>query len=129
MDTAGNIYGTTYYCGPSNYGTVWKLSPDHIETVLHAFSGGASDGASPVAGVIVNKGALYGDTLAGGPSNGGTVFRLMPNKKSKIKLLHGFTQSDGEGPAGGLIQDEQGNFYGTSEVGGDGFGTVWKLTP
>jgi len=26
-DTAGNLYGTTLYCGASGFGTVWKLTP------------------------------------------------------------------------------------------------------
>jgi uncharacterized repeat protein (TIGR03803 family) len=130
MDASGNIYGTTVYCGSSNYGIVWELSTERTETVLHTFSGGSSDGASPQAGVILNRGVLYGDTIGGGASNGGTVFRLKLNKNNGFTLLHSFTLSNGEGPFGGLIRDTQGNLYGTSEIGGlSDDGTVWKLTP
>jgi uncharacterized repeat protein (TIGR03803 family) len=47
-DGAGNLYGTTNGCGTSNFGTVFKLSKDGKETVLHSFSGSSSDGASPL---------------------------------------------------------------------------------
>jgi uncharacterized repeat protein (TIGR03803 family) len=129
MDTAGNLYGTTIYCGSSNYGVVWKLSAEHTETVLHTFSGAPLDGASPQAGVILSKGILYGDTAFGGASDDGTIFELMPNKNDKMILLHSFTSSEGVAPYGGVIRDAQGDLYGTSESGGDGHGTVWKLTP
>jgi uncharacterized repeat protein (TIGR03803 family) len=41
---------------------------------------------------------------------------------------------DGSNPAAGLIQDSEGNLYGTTELGGNpanfsGSGTVFKLTP
>jgi uncharacterized repeat protein (TIGR03803 family) len=49
-DSKGNLYGTTYYGGVSNVGTVFRLSPDGNYTVLHSFSGG--DGANPNASLI-----------------------------------------------------------------------------
>jgi len=129
MDTKGNLYGTTYMCGASNAGVVWKVGEKGTETVLHNFAGGSSDGAYPYAGVIMDAmGNFYGDTAYGGSSGDGTVYEL--NKKGKLTLLHSFAGSDGESPIGGLIRDAKGNLYGTAYEGGsDLYGTVWKLTP
>src|SRR5689334_16301397 len=43
--------------------------------------------------------------------------------------LHVFNGSpDGEFPAGALVQDANGNLYGTTESGGGDDGTVFKIT-
>jgi uncharacterized repeat protein (TIGR03803 family) len=45
-------------------------------------------------------------------------------------LLHDFTgASDGGEPYSSLTSDGAGNFYGTTEIGGSGYGTVFKLSP
>jgi uncharacterized repeat protein (TIGR03803 family) len=127
-DKAGNLYGTTYGCGASGYGTVYKLDSTGVETVLHSFTG--SDGAHPYAGVIMDaKGNLYGDTYEGGTSGIGTVYEL--DQKGVLTLLHSFAGSDGGYPYGGLVRDKGGNLYGTTYGGtsNDYFGSVWKLTP
>jgi uncharacterized repeat protein (TIGR03803 family) len=61
-DKAGNLYGTTYGCGSSNAGTVYKLSATGKETVLHNFAGAPSDGANPyLTSLLMDaKGNLYG---------------------------------------------------------------------
>ncbi len=70
----GNFYGTTYGGGPSNAGTVFKITPSGVESVLYSFTGG-NDGGSPLAGLIqAADGNFYGTTQYGGPSNAGTVF-------------------------------------------------------
>jgi uncharacterized repeat protein (TIGR03803 family) len=132
MDNDGNLYGATYNGGADNAGTVFELSPNGNggwnETVLHVFAGGASDGAYPYAGVILDaNGNLYGTTEEGGASNLGTVYEL---SGKTITLLHSFDGSDGEYPVGGVIQDTSGNLYGTAEAGGSsGYGTVWQYNP
>jgi uncharacterized repeat protein (TIGR03803 family) len=125
MDNEGNFYGTTNSCGSSNLGTVWKLSKNGTETLLHSFAG--SDGAYPYAGVLRERGNLYGTTGAGGIYNFGTLFEL--NKKGVLTVLHSFTGADGSDP-GSLLKDKQGNLYGTADSGGTyGYGTVFELTP
>lgn len=129
LDTAGNLYGTTFSGGPSGAGVVFKLDPTGHETVLHGFSGGA-DGANPTSGVILDSfGNLYGTTYYGG-TVWGTVFKLDPNGHETV--LWSFTGgNDGAEPAGGLVRDSAGNLYGTTTFGGKaGFaGVVFKLTP
>jgi uncharacterized repeat protein (TIGR03803 family) len=78
QDAYGNLYGTTNGGGTLGYGTVFRLSKTGKLSVLHTFSG-RSDGANPVAGVVVDaKGTLYGSTSSGGANHHGTVYKLTP---------------------------------------------------
>jgi uncharacterized repeat protein (TIGR03803 family) len=127
MDKVGNLVGTTQQCGASNFGTVYKVSKSGKETVRYNFAGAMSDGAYPLAGVILDtQGNLYGDTELGGASNLGAVYELT---KGTITLLHSFSGSDGSHSIGGLIRDAKGTLYGTASQGGTGnAGTVWRIT-
>jgi uncharacterized repeat protein (TIGR03803 family) len=129
MDRLGNLYGTTYQCGSSNYGTVWKVRKNPKESILHNFAGYPSDGAYPYAGLVRDpKGNLYGDTTQGGASAWGTVYELSQN--GTLTLLHSFASTDGGGPIGGLLRDAKGDLYGTTYWRGSyDFGTVWSYVP
>ena len=92
-DSKGNLYGTTAYGGASKIGTVFKLSPPATaggawtETVLSSFN--YSDGANPVASLIVDsEGILYGTTSGGGVScpyvGCGTVFELTDTRSPGV---------------------------------------------
>jgi uncharacterized repeat protein (TIGR03803 family) len=102
------------------------------EKVLYGFKSG-SDGTIPYAGLIFDsRGDLYGTTSGGGSSGNGTVFKLTPSNGVWTEtLLHTFTGSDGSFPSAGLIFDNAGNLYGTTQQGGSTLntGTVFKLTP
>jgi uncharacterized repeat protein (TIGR03803 family) len=126
-DTAGNLYGATYYGGSSDKGVVFKLDPTGRETVLYSFTGG-SDGAHPYAGLIQDAaGNLYGTTYGGG-SGYGVVFKLGTTGTETV--LHSFSGGAvGAFPHAGLIQDAAGNLYGTTYGGGSGYGTVFKIFP
>lgn len=148
FDGSGNLYGTTVAggggggnCFPySGCGTVFKLSPAGVESVLYAFMG-LQDGGTPYAGLLLDgSGNLYGTTSHGGAmtcSGGvgcGTVFRL--DVTGKETVLYSFMgQPDGAYPYAGLIQGSSGNFYGTTSQGGascfgeDGCGVVFEVTP
>lgn len=128
MDSAGNLYGTTTFGGANGEGTVYKISPDGTETILHSFSGGPGDGAEPYAGVIMaSSGNLYGTTSMAGANGGGTVFKI--DTAGHESVLYSFAASSGDGdhPLGGLVMDSAGNLYGTTQEGGFGSGTVFKL--
>ncbi len=125
----GNFYGTTYQGGTSGFGTVFKLTPSGTETVLYTFAGASVDGASPEAGVIQGTdGNFYGNTLQGGASGLGTVFKLTPSGTETI--LHSFAGgSDGANPGANLLQGSDGNLYGSTGAGGtSGHGTFFKVT-
>jgi uncharacterized repeat protein (TIGR03803 family) len=73
-DTAGNLYGTTEYGGSHQSGTIFKLGPTGVESVLHAFAG--TDGANPTAPLNFDQAVLYGTALTGGAYGAGVVFKL-----------------------------------------------------
>ena len=71
----GNFYGTTFFGGTANEGTVFKITPSGTLTTLHSFQGG--DGRYPIGGLSqASNGAFYGTTTAGGSGGSGTIFRL-----------------------------------------------------
>ncbi|MFZ0283767.1 MAG: choice-of-anchor tandem repeat GloVer-containing protein [Terriglobales bacterium] len=104
--------------------------------ILHAFSG-APDGANPESGLLRDQeGNLYGTTSGGGDylcensadDSCGTVFKV--DSSGTESILYSFNLAHGTDPWGSLIQDEEGNLYGTTPVGGVfDQGTVFKLNP
>jgi uncharacterized repeat protein (TIGR03803 family) len=131
MDTSGNLYGTTSAGGSYGYGTVFELNPTtRQETVLHSFYG-QPDGLTPLSGLVMdNSGNLYGTTLAGGPSNDGTIYKVNIQTHQET-LLYSFTgDPDGGWPVyGNLLMDASGNLYGTTFGGGSAnLGTVWEFS-
>lgn len=136
LDSAGNLYGTTFWGGAFNgNGNVFKFVPNPdgtwTEFVLHQFTGGI-DGALPFSGVIMDSaGSLYGTTTKGGTDNCGVVFKISPSSSGwKYTVLHTFTNNPAGYPYAGLVMDRKGNLYGTTM--GDGittFGSVYKITP
>ncbi|HLK57521.1 MAG TPA: choice-of-anchor tandem repeat GloVer-containing protein, partial [Chthonomonadaceae bacterium] len=129
----GNFYGTTRAGGPYDKGTVFRITPDGKETVLHAFIGKA-DGANPQAGLFEGwDNNFYGTTCQGGDKDKGTVFRI--TRDGTVTILHAFTgfvkegDRDGANPRAGLTQGTDGNFYGTTTAGGaNDYGTVFQVT-
>ena len=135
-DTHGNLYGTTMGGGDLNVcynnspgcGTVFKVTWNGAETILHRFAGG-SDGAYPNSALVrTARGDLIGTTSYAGPYGNGMVFKVSPAGKESI--LYAFTGgADGAYPDGALIQDSKGNLYGATGAGGAyGYGTIFKLT-
>jgi uncharacterized repeat protein (TIGR03803 family) len=132
----GNFYGTTVGGGSFGAGTIFKITSQGTLTTLYSFCAQkqCSDGAEPAASLLEGlDGNLYGTTSAGGnasaPGGCGTIFHINP--KGTLATLHIFTGvggDDGCGPLGNLIQASDGNYYGTTEGGGSGFGTVYKMT-
>jgi uncharacterized repeat protein (TIGR03803 family) len=149
LDSKGNLYGTTYYGGSENHGTVFEMSPPAVlggswtETILHTFTGTPASypgGANPNGGLLLNsQGALFGTTVSGGGSTfSGVVFKLVPPAPGLLnwreQVLYSFTEgSDGANPTGDLALGPNGSFFGvTSQPGGFngfGYGTVYKMTP
>ena len=127
----GYLYGATLYSQTNvSYGTLFKISPKGVHTVLYSFTGGA-DGADPYGeNLIFDKaGNLYGTGYSGGIYEDGVVFEL--SAAGVESVLYNFTGgADGGRPYAGVIQDKAGNFYGTTLQGGEfGLGTVYKVTP
>ncbi len=122
-DAAGNLYSTTLAGGANDQGTVFKVAPSGIHTVLYSFTGG-SDGSRPWHGLVADPaGNLYGTASGNFP---GTVFKVTPS--GAYTVLYSFT--DGARPIANVITDAAGNLYGTTFDGGaNDPGTVFKVTP
>jgi uncharacterized repeat protein (TIGR03803 family) len=131
--TDGNFYGTTAQGGANNQGTAFEITASGVLTTLYNFCNlpDCSDGAGPEAIVQGSDGDFYGTTEGAG-FTGGTVFKLTPN--GVLTTLYSFCSesncTDGLEPVGELIQGSDGNFYGTTYIGGaDNGGTAFRLTP
>ena len=128
-DKAGNLYGTASYGGAHNFGTVFVISPEGLETVLYSFGDQANDGVYPLGGVVLDKtGNLYGTTNIGGVSNRGTVFKVTPAGAETV--LYSFSGgSDGCNPDAGVVIGKKNALYGTTPAcGTKNYGTVFEVT-
>jgi uncharacterized repeat protein (TIGR03803 family) len=153
FDSKGNLYGTTEAGGNGTldgrgYGVVFELAPPTTgsrwtESVLCRFT--ATNGEGPAAKLTFDPdGNLYGTTQYGGagPSPGyGVVFKLTKPPLGKTawteSVIATFTGADGNGanPIAGVVFDNTGNLYGTTQYGGGGpsvsggNGVVFMLSP
>jgi uncharacterized repeat protein (TIGR03803 family) len=87
IDPAGNLYGTSFYGGADNVGTVFKIAPKGPLTVLHSFSA-TYGGESPQSIARDSKGDLYGATpyLRGEFDISGTIFKMAAEPGGKYKF-------------------------------------------
>jgi uncharacterized repeat protein (TIGR03803 family) len=143
--TDGTFYGTTLFGGASDLcfpgcGTIFKMTPSGTLTTLYSFCSlpGCPDGRGPVGTLVEGAtGDFYGvtgcgDTITACSNSFGTVFKITPG--GGLTTLYSFCAlancADGEAPGGGLVQARNGNFYGTTALGGAyGQGTVFEITP
>jgi len=152
--TDGNFYGTTSSgggtCsrGTNACGSIFQITPGGTLTTLYTFCAQSNcpDGFYPVAALMqATDGNLYGATSEGGAGTCegfgcGTLFRITLG--GTLTTLYKFCPSgcsmnplDGANPSAALVQGPDGNFYGTTAMGGGssnctfGCGTIFKLSP
>jgi uncharacterized repeat protein (TIGR03803 family) len=133
LDDRGNLYGTTFLGGAVGIGTVFKLTPEGAERVLHSFSTD-QDGDLPTGNLMRDTvGNLYGTTTSGGTdgNTAGTVFKVTPDGTETVFYSFSYSQSsEGTMPSGGVITDRNGNLFGTTQLGGaENQGAVYRLSP
>jgi len=139
LDKNGNFYGTTTD-GGYDFGTVFKMTTRGELTYIFAFDG--TNGYRPSAELAPDaEGNFYGTAQYGGPNGQphggyGTVFKI--NSEGKLLWFVGFGGTNGVHPNGGLVQGPDGNFYGTTSMGGytipdkgqsaQSCGTIFRIT-
>jgi len=133
-DLAGNLYGTTYYGGQANKGTVYRIAPDNTASVVYSFANPASN---PYQGLTFDKhGNLFGTTAEMYGSFTGAVFEI--NTSNQESIVFNLAQGPGWGfGLTSLLPDGKGNLYGTVRDGGGnqacnigtGCGAVVALDP
>ena len=132
--------GMVYYGGSSGPtpggGILFSIHSDGSGyRVLHNF--GTSDGTQPFGSPLLGSdGALYGTTSSGGINSQGllypygTVFKIQTDGTA-YTILYDFkpyhSDEDGSTPYAGLLEGSDGVLYGTTEYGGRGFGTIFKI--
>ena len=131
----GDFYGTTVNGGvTNNRGTVFEVTSAGTLTQLWDFcQTDCSDGESPDSGLILaTDGNFYGTTSLVGANDGGAIFQITP--AGVLAPIYGFCAekncTDGNQPVASLIQGTDGNFYGSTLLGGkvaDDDGTIFKL--
>lgn len=133
------LYGTTSAYWSSRNGTVFTVKIDGTGfEALHAFSTPTynpgfnvdtnSDGALPMARLLLLGDTLYGTAHKGGMYGLGTVFSIKTNGTG-FTTLHHFSSdyTEGANPWAGLISSGD-TLYGTTYAGGDSsVGTVFAL--
>jgi uncharacterized repeat protein (TIGR03803 family) len=130
----GDLFGITIFGGANGDGTIFKITPGGTLTTLYSFCSqtNCTDGAEAGAGLVqASDGDFYGTTQYGGGANdGGTVFKITPG--GTLTTLYNFCSqtncTDGVAPEARLVQDTNGDFYGTTVYGGIGYGTVFRLS-
>jgi uncharacterized repeat protein (TIGR03803 family) len=136
------LYGTATTGGLYIYGagTIFTITPSGTFTTLYDFCSqtvDCLDGNNPSAGLVQgNDGNFYSTTEYGGTSTTctapgcGTIFKITPN--GALTTLYTFCTVSGCPNGyypGGIVQDTNGNFYGTTFKGGaNGEGTVFSLS-
>ena len=128
--TDGAFYGTTEDGGSANCGTVYRVTVVGKFKTLYNFDG--AHGCQPLAPlVLANDGNFYGTTLVlTGVTNPnlGAIYKITP--AGSITLLHSFDGTHGAESYAPLIQASNGNFYGTTEGGGNyKNGVVFEMSP
>jgi uncharacterized repeat protein (TIGR03803 family) len=140
----GTFYGTTlqggkYGAASYGYGTVYSLTPNGTEHVLHSFRNNTTDGGLPASGLLNVNGLFYGTTDSGGKyfvagsCNAGTAYSITSSGQETI--LHNFgAKGDGVWPA--VLIYAGGKFYGTTWDGGTSAacisasgGTIFSMQP
>jgi uncharacterized repeat protein (TIGR03803 family) len=82
------LYGMTRLGGSATRGSVFSIGVDGSNfSLLHSFTGGATGGDGPYAGLIRDGSTLYGMTEFGGTANLGVVFSTPIPEPATILLV------------------------------------------
>lgn len=134
----GELYGTTSIGGTATQcyyggcGTVFRITPAGVLTVLYSFCVGDDclGGTAPQAGlVLATDGNFYGTTATS------SVFRITSKGSltTIFNICYAGVCKNGQNPWAPVIQGSNGNLYGTASSGGHcsqpgGCGTLFEVS-
>ncbi len=122
----GNFYGTTYQGGSNNSGTIFKMTPTGVLTIIHNFI--YTDGRLPAAGLTLGTdGNFYGSAGAGGTKNAGALFKITPSGTETVLYNFCDPTCNGFGPQTPLVLHTDGKFYGNTNGNSLGGSVFYRL--
>ena len=134
--SGGRFYGITIFGGTNNVGVVFSITSAGQFSVIYNFDpNGAITAPTDLAWGV--DGNIYGTAMDKTllcplqqpcycPTFCGSIFRLTP--QGAISGLHNISDLTQGGDPFGIIQGEDGNFYGVA-IFGTGPGVIFKITP
>ncbi len=141
VDQRGNLYGTAFPNGGSNFGMIYELEADnnYAPVLLYTFTdkqNGVGPGQISFDQRAGDRGSswpvedLVGTTYLGGEFGDGTIYELEYEDGGwQEVVLHSFDGSDGSSPLDGMVPDHKGNWFGTTVYGGNyGWGEVFEMS-
>jgi uncharacterized repeat protein (TIGR03803 family) len=135
LDASGSLYGAAVGGGRNDFGVIFKLAPSDggwTYSLLYSFS----SFCQPWSGVTMDAaGNIFGACYEGGADQGGWIFELTNcSQTCTLVDLHDFNGIEGAESYGAPVLDADGNLYGTTLVGGTGYGNcdggcgvVWEI--
>jgi uncharacterized repeat protein (TIGR03803 family) len=89
----GNFYGITRIGGSFGYGTIFKMTPAGVYSVLKSLNGTTDGGYCYGSLAKASDGNFYGITYQGGSGSYGTIFKVTP--AGVYTVLRNLTVTDG----------------------------------
>ncbi len=128
----GFLWFVTDDAGSGSDGGILKLNPQTgVVTLAYNFTGNNDTGRRPEAPLVWDgAGSFIGTTNRGGRTGFGTVFKFH-SASGTLTTISNFTDevapTKGEFPYCGLVSDGAGFLWGTTQHGGKGDGTIFKV--
>ncbi len=127
--TDGNFYGTTEAGGANGFGSIYKMTPAGVLTIIHSFNETDGLGLHPLAGLVqATDGKFYG--AAANNTSSGVIFQITSSGTYSVlvSLTNVGGTYPGANPQVSLFQHTNGTLYGDTYGGGSALeGVVYSL--
>ncbi len=125
VSSDGKLYSTTAAGGPEDAGTLFEWSP-LSNTINTKISFNSNEGKYSGENLVRDGSKLYGMTKVGGKYGYGVIFEW---DLSTERYTHKVDFTSAIRYPGGKLVKYGSNYYGVSEAGGSGQGTIFQWNP